>query len=42
MILNQKNRTYSNALIDFIIEEIKKDPENVYKNIKKAIENKKR
>ncbi|WP_064579404.1 DUF3644 domain-containing protein [Streptobacillus moniliformis] len=39
---NNIHRTYSKALIDFIVVEIKKDPKNIYKNIKKGLENKKR
>lgn len=39
---NNVHRTYSKNLVDFIINEIRKDSKNIYKNIKKAMENKKR
>lgn len=34
---NNSQFTYSNSIINFILEEIKKDPQNLIKNLKEII-----
>ena len=39
---NTKSYTYSQACVEFIVNEIKKDPDNIVASLKAGLENKKR